>query len=286
MTNPIYKSAAGEAAVMAIYDETLAHWPVPHTTALLPTRHGDTFVIAGGPQGAPPVILLHGAASNALAWIGEIETYSRSLRVYAVDLPGEPGRSSPNRPSWSGPAYVEWLEDVLDGLEIERAALVGISQGGWTALKFATARPERVTALTLLAPAGITTARLSFLLRALPLSLLGRRGGEAINRIVFGKQPIHPDAVAFMNVIMTHFKSRVGALPNFTDAELARLTMPTLLIVGEQDALYASAQTAARLQRLAPNLTVRVLPEMGHVLHGLGEEIAAFLVAECDSVGA
>lgn len=280
MTNPIYKSAAGEATVMAIYDKTLSHWPVPHTTAMLPTRRGDTFVITSGPQGAPPVVLLHGAASNALAWIGEVETYSRSLRVYAIDLPGEPGRSSPNRPPWSGPAYVEWLGDVLDGLEVERAALVGISQGGWTALKFATACPERVTALVLLAPAGITTARLSFLLRAIPLSLLGRRGGEAINRIVFGKQPIHPDAVAFMDVIMTHFKSRVGALPNFTDAELARLTMPTLLIAGAQDALIDSAKTAERLQKLAPNLTVRVLPEMGHVLHGLGREIAAFLTAK------
>jgi len=141
-----------------------------------------------------------------------------------------------------------------------------------------------VTALVLLAPAGITTARLSFLLRAIPLSLLGRCGGEAINRIVFGKQPIHPDAVAFMNVIMTHFKSRVGALPNFTDTELARLTMPTLLIAGAQDALMDSAKTAERLQKLAPNLTVQVLPEMGHVLHGLAGEIEMFLTANAGCV--
>lgn len=279
-TNPIYKSAAGAASVMALYDKTLAQWPVPCTTATLPTRHGDTFVIVSGPRDAPPVILLHGAASNALAWIGDIETYSRRLRVCAVDLPGEPGRSSPNRPPWAGPAYAEWMEDVLDGLSIGRAALVGISQGGWTALKFATAQPERVAALVLLAPAGITTARASFLLRAIPLSLLGRRGGEALNRIVFGRQPIHPDAIAFMDLIMAHFKPRVGALPNFSDAELARLTMPALLIAGAQDALYDSAKTAARLGALASNLTVRLLPGMGHVLHGTAEDTAAFLASE------
>jgi pimeloyl-ACP methyl ester carboxylesterase len=281
MTTPtIYKSAAGEQAVMAHYDKTLATWPVPYSTLTVSTRHGETFVIASGPNDSPPVLLLHGAASNALAWIGEIEAYSRMLRVYAVDLPGEPGRSSHNRPAWSGPAYVEWMEDVLDGLGLDKAALVGISQGGWTALKFATAQTERVTRLVLLAPAGVTLASASFLLRAIPLSLLGRRGGEAINRITFGNQPIHPAAVAYMNLIMTHFKPRIGALPNFTDAELSRLTMPTLLIVGAQDALYPSAKTAARLERLAPNLTVRMLPEMGHVLHGLSGEIVPFLAVE------
>lgn len=273
----IYKSPAGERAVMARYDQMLARWPVPYTTAMLPTRHGGTFVIASGPPGAPPAILLHGAASNALAWMGDIAEYSQRLRVYAVDLPGEPGRSSHNRPPWTGPAYAEWLEDVLGGLGIEQAALVGISQGGWTALKFATAQPQRVARLVLLAPAGITTARASFLLRAIPLSLLGRRGGEAINRITFGKQPIHPDAVAYMNTIMAHFKPRIGALPNFSDGELARLAMPTLLVVGEEDALYASDKTAARLQGLLPTLTVRMLPGVGHVLHGVTAQVADFV---------
>lgn len=277
---PIYKSAEGEKAVMALYDQMLARWPEPYTTAVVPTRHGDTFVIASGPVGAPPVVLLHGAASNALAWMGDIGEYSRRLRIYAVDLPGESGRSSHNRPPWTGPAYPEWMEDLLAGLGIERASLVGISQGGWTALKFATAQPQRVAQLVLLAPAGVTTARASFLLRVIPLSLLGRRGAEAINRITFGKQPIHPDAVAYMNTIMTHFKPRIGALPNFTDDELAQLVMPTLLIVGEEDAIYPSEKTAARLQGLVPNLSVHMLPGMGHVLHGVTGEAAGFLVGE------
>jgi pimeloyl-ACP methyl ester carboxylesterase len=279
-TSNIYKSVAGEQAVMALYDKTLAGWPVPYTTTTLATRHGETFVIISGPSNAPPVVLLHGAASNALAWMGEIEVCSRMLRVYAVDLPGEPGRSSHNRPAWSGLSYAEWMEDVLEGLGLSQTSLVGFSQGGWTALKFATVRPEQVVRLVLLAPAGVTTVRFSFLLRAIPLSLLGRRGGEAINRITFGNQPIHPAAIAYMNVIMTHFKPRIGALPNFTDVELAKLTMPTLLIVGEQDAIYPSAKTIARLENWVPNLTVQMLPDMGHVLHGLSEYIVPFLAAE------
>ena len=277
---PIYKSAEGERAVMALYDRTLARWPVPYETTTIETRHGPTFVIASGAPAAPPLVLLHGAASNALAWLGDVAEYSRIARVYAVDLPGEPGKSTPNRPPWSGPAYVEWMEDLLEGLKVANVALLGISQGGWTALKFATACPERVTKLVLLAPGGIAPARPSFVLRAIPLTLLGRRGGEAINRIVFGDQPIHPDAVAFMNVIMAHHKPRIGALPLFSDAELQRLTMPTLLVVGARDALYPSDQTAARLQKLAPCVTVRMLPEAGHVLHGVAGDVGKFLRIE------
>jgi pimeloyl-ACP methyl ester carboxylesterase len=152
-----------------------------------------------------------------------------------------------------------------------------MSQGGWVAVKFAATAPQQVTRLVLLAPAGVVNARTSFLLRALPLTLLGRRGGEAINRIVIGKQAVHPDAVAFMNVIMAHFKPRVGVLPNFSDDELRRLEMPTLLIVGAQDTLYAAESVAARLQRLAPQITVHVLEGVGHVVHGETSQVCEFL---------
>jgi pimeloyl-ACP methyl ester carboxylesterase len=279
MTTPsIYKSQAGEREVMALYDAVLSRWPVPHTTARIATRHGGTFVISSGADVAPSLILLHGANSNAASWVGDVAAYSRHFRVHALDLPGEAGKSDHNRPDWAGPAFAEWLEDVLNGLNLPKASLLGISQGGWTALKYATREPGRVDKLVLLAPGGVAPARASFLLRAIPLSMLGRPGAEALNRIVFGKQPIHPEAVAFMNAIMTHFRPRIGPQALYTDEELRRLTMPVLLIVGTQDALLPAEKIAARLQGLLPNLAAQVLPEAGHVLHNTAERVVPFLV--------
>jgi pimeloyl-ACP methyl ester carboxylesterase len=226
------------------------------------------------------LILLHGSSSNAVSWVGDVAAYSQHFRVYAVDLPGEPGKSDHNRPAWAGPAFAEWMEDVLDGLGYSTAALLGISQGGWTALRFATLRPERVDRLVLLAPGGVAPVRASFLLRAIPLSMLGRPGAEAVNRIVFGKQPIHPEAVKFMNVIMTHFRPRIEPETLFTDEELKRLTMPVMLVVGAQDALMPADKVVARLRRLAPNLTARVMPDMGHVLHNTAEQVMPFLLRQ------
>lgn len=271
------KSAEGQRVVMAHYDRILARWPAPYETVRVETRYGETFGIVSGEVAAPPLVLLHGANSNALAWAGDGVEFSRFFRTYALDVIGEPGRSAASRPPWPGPAYAEWLTDVLDGLNLPAAALVGISQGGWLALKFATQQPGRVTRLVLLAPGGIATPRLSFLLRAIPLSFMGRWGAEAINRIVFGRQPIAEEAVTFMNEIMTHFKPRIEPQPLFTDGELAALTMPILLLAGADDALLPSEKTVARLSRLAPAVTARILPETGHVLHTLAPQIVPFL---------
>ncbi len=276
----LYKSAEGQRAVMTHYDRLLARWPVPSETVRVATRYGETFGIVNGEASAPPLVLLHGANSNALAWGGDVAELSRFFRTYAIDVIGEPGRSAASRPPWTGPAYAEWLTDVLDGLNLPTTALVGISQGGWLALKLATRQPARITRLVLLAPGGIATPRLSFLLRAIPLSFMGRWGAEAINRIVFGRQPIAEEAVIFMNEIMTHFKPRIEPQPLFTDHELAALTMPILLLAGADDALLPSEKTVARLSRLAPDVTARILPETGHVLHTVAPQIVPFLTQE------
>lgn len=276
---PIYKSSAGKKEIMAFYDAALARWPVAHETFSLPTRHGDTFLIASGEKTAPPLVLLHGSASNAVSWIGDILEYSRYFRVYAPDLPGEPGRSTENRPAWDGPGFAEWLEDVLDGLQIQKASLLGISQGGWTALKFATARPERVCKLVLLAPGGVVPTRGSFILRAVFLSLLGQWGAQRINRMVCGKQPVHPEAVRFMDAIYTHFNTRIEKESLFTGEELQRLRMPTLFIGGAQDILFDINAAASRLEKLVPRLKVILLPDRGHVLINLAEQTIPFLAA-------
>jgi pimeloyl-ACP methyl ester carboxylesterase len=280
MSNSIYKTQEGEKEVMALYDSFLARWPVPYETVTLPTRHGKTFAIVSGNQSDPPLLLLHGAGSNAIMWGGDVEAYSQHYRVYAVDLPGEPGKSAQNRPDWDGPGFAEWLEDVLDGLQLEKATLIGLSQGGWTALKFAVYQPERVEKLVLLTPGGIVPDRLSFILRVIPLSLLGRWGRRRINQLVLAGQRVDPETDEAMMLITSHFKPRVGTLPIFTDAELRRLTMPVLLLVGAKDALRDGEKIAARLRGLLPQVTTTMIPDGGHALLDTTGRILPFLRPE------
>lgn len=276
---PIYRSPAGEQAVMRLYDDTLAQWPLPYETCNFPTRHGDTFALTCGAPSAPPLILLHGAGTNATMWIADVMVYTQHFRVYAVDLPGEPGRSTQHRPDWEGLAFAEWLSDVYDALGIEgEASLVGISQGSWTALRFATTYPERVKKMALMCPGGIVPDRTDYFLRVMVYSLLGKWGMKRILRELYGQEPIPEGLEAVMAVVMKQFKSRMGVLPIFSDEELARLTMPVYLVGGSDDPMRDHEQISARLREHLPNLRVTIKPGGGHALVNTVEDIAAFLV--------
>lgn len=273
----IYKSEAGRTAVMALYDAALAQWPLPYETAFIPTSYGETFVLTCGLADGPPLILLHGAGTNSAMWIEDIAEYGRVYRIIAVDLLGEAGKSSTNRPDWRTSVYADWLAELLDSLQINRATFVGISQGGWVALQFAARYPERAARLALLCPGGVVADRPSFIIKAIALSLLGEWGLRRLTRLLYGRQPI-PDGVdAVMRIVTAHFKPRIGVLPLFADAELERLTMPVGLWGGEVDAMRDITAIASRLRLFAPDLTVTVIPNAGHILLRTARLIMSFL---------
>lgn len=279
----IYKTKAGQQAVISLYDAILADWPVPFETLTVSTRHGDTFAISCGNHLDKPLILLHGAGTNSLMWKSDVIEYSKHFHVYAVDLPGEPGKSTQARLDWSGPAFFEWLEDVLNSLRINRVSLIGFSQGGWAALKFSVRKPDHIEKLVLLSPGGIVPDKFSFVLKAVPLSMLGRWGIRRVNRLMSGDQEIPPDVDDALTTIMTHFNARVEPLPLFTDDELHQLQMPVLVIVGDKDALRDAPKIVARIRSQIPGSTAEVIRGGGQALMDTATKILPFLLKEIDN---
>lgn len=281
MTDGVYRSAEAAAAVEAQYRRVLDQWPVAKTERHLPTRQGPTFVLACGPEEAPPVVLLHGAQANSAAWMLDVALWSTKFRLFAVDMIGEAGLSARARLPLAGDAHALWLDDVFAGLELPRAALVGASLGGWLALDYASRRPGAVRALALISPAGIGRQK-NFLLKVAPLLLLGSRGRRKMRELVFGPAPkTLPDEVRpladLMEGVGRAIKPRVVRIPRLTDAELGRLRMPLLAIVGGRDVLLESRETQARLQRVVPQAEICFLEEGYHFLPDQTARVMAFL---------
>ena len=277
-TKSIYKSITGQAEILALYNQVLSQWPVPCEHLNVSTRYGDTFVIASGVLAAPSLVLLHGSGSNSAPWAQDVIEYSQSYRVYAVDIPGEPGKSDPTRFSWDGPAFAEWLDEVLNGLNVASVSLGGMSLGAWAAIKYALYKPERVEKVVLICPSGIYPPRLSFVLKMVGFSLLGEWGLNRMKRLIFQNTPLSDDAALFFTLVGKYFKFRIGSPPLFTDEELQSLTMPVLFLAGEKDVLLNSQKSAERLQRLVPDLTTNLLKEDGHAAINLAARVIPFLI--------
>ena len=92
----------------------------------------------------PVVTLLHGFSLDCRMWDAQFDAIARDFRVLRYDLRGF-GRSASVGPEPYAPA--DDLRALLDYLEIESTALVGLSMGGGFAIDFALAYPERTTAL-------------------------------------------------------------------------------------------------------------------------------------------
>ena len=281
MSRPIFRSEAGEQAVHALYRQVLDGWPTPKTELRVPTREGETFVVVCGRENAPPLILLHGAQSNAAAWMFDASVWSRAFRCYAVDMIGEAGFSAPVRRPLDSDGHALWLDDVMAGLGLEKASIVGVSLGGWLALDYANRRPEAVERLALLCPAGIGRQK-NFLLKAVPLMLLGPWGVRKVREMVFGRLPGEPPPalrpfIELMRQIGRNIRPRVVKIPRLSEAELSRLKAPMIVFLGGRDVLLDSKDSRRRLTKWAPRAEVVYLPEARHNVQGQTSRILAFL---------
>lgn len=276
----IYTSPEGARAIEQRYRELLAAWPVPAEHLRVPTREGETFVVASGPPDAPALVLLHGSGSNALMWTPDVAAWSERFRVYAVDLIGEPGLSAPARPPLPSGAYPLWFGDVLDALGVARASVVAVSLGGWLALDFATRHPERVERLALLTPAGVAEPKVVGVLAAVLVKRFGEWGKQKSMELFLGPEVRRQHGSAeFVRLLSPHYRYRREPVPVVDDTALRRATMPVLAVLGARDAFVDTPRTAARLSRLVPSATVRVLPGIGHLLPAQTAAVLEFLTA-------
>lgn len=265
-----FKTPEGEARFIAAYDAAMKSWPVPYDEIDVPTRFGSTHVIVTGPQDAPPLVLLHGYMATSTMWSPNIAALSRDHRVHAVDVMGQPSRSRPaGEPIRNAPDFVSWLTGTLDALHLDRVDLLGMSFGGWLALRYAIAVPPRVRKLVLLSPGGLLPMVRQFGVRGmLMVALPTRLTVNAFFRWLGFTDPAYADMLNLIYLGLKEFRmptETARVLPAVaSDEELRTLKVPTLLLIGGREVIADPARALARARQLIPDCEGGLVPDCRH----------------------
>ena len=276
----VFKTDEGRRKILSHYGRLLENANFACRERYVDTAFGKTYLLEAGDPEKPAVILIHGSCSNSAAWFGDIPVLAEHYHVYSVDIVGDAGNSEETRLDQTTDEFEHWLRDVLDGLEIDKAILIGNSLGGWISLKFAAAFPERTAKLVLIAPGGIVPNKLSFILKTILCLTAGEKGRKAMIRIIFGNDSIPEEVLYVTRMIGENFNPLTGAMPPLTEGQLHKLTMPLLYIAGENDATTNVGKAADRLKNAAPGAAIKVIKNNGHVIYDSMKWALPFLLSE------
>jgi pimeloyl-ACP methyl ester carboxylesterase len=288
MSHPsAFKTPEGEAKFLAAYDAALKLWPVPYEELDIPTRFGTTHVVACGPKTAPPLVLLHGYMATLTMWSPNILAFSKDYRVYAVDVMDQPSKSRPDEPIRDVADFVSWLTATLDALHLDRISLVGMSFGGWLALNYAVAVPQRVRKLVLLSPGGLLPMVRQFSVRGmLMVSLPIRLTVNTFFHWLGFTDRAYASLLEMVYLGLKHFRMRLETarvLPTVvSDEALRTMKVPTLLLIGDHEVISDPARALTRARRLIPDFDGELVPGCRHDMcssqhHIVDARVLAFL---------
>lgn len=228
--------------------------------------------------GDPPVVLLHAFPLTSAMWAPQIAALAPHHRVVAPDLRGFGGSDVPRRrEDYSVDAWADDVAALLGALGLERVVLGGLSLGGYVAFAFLRRHREALAALVLAdTRPGADTPEV--LVRrndqqqrleaaATPVEMADR----LLQPLVGPTSTRRDEALATARDLLVGARSEgvIGALealknrPDST-AELATVTVPTLVVVGEQDQL-SPPEVAEAMANAIPGSRLVVVPDAGHV---------------------
>lgn len=230
----------------------------------------------------PAILLVHGFPLDRTLWTYQIDPLKHDYRLIAPDLRGHGQSEVP-----VGPYHMDQMADdlhaLLQELGIEQVVLAGLSMGGYVAFAFWRLYPQRVRGLALVdTRAAPDTAEG----RANRYAMVEQVGVEGTRAIVEGMLPKLLSAATLEGKPKIHIHARrmmantpaagvVGALEGMAQrpdstSTLATISVPTLIVVGEEDAITPPAEAedmyrAIQAAGQSANVTLARIPDAGHL---------------------
>ncbi|RSK38638.1 alpha/beta fold hydrolase [Mangrovimonas spongiae] len=251
------------------YDKSLALWEVDYEEVYIPTTYGIAHVIISGSSFNEPLVLLHGMEASSTMWYPNAKALSKNYQLFAIDLLFEPGKSKKQKELDNIDLLFQWYEEVLQQLNLKKFHLAGASRGGWIATNLAIRNPSTIKSLTLLSPAqtfiwippsqDILTniinafssdrAKMRRALKTMTVNI------DNINEVYLNQY--------FLGKALEIDNQFVSAMQPFSKEELNKLSMPVLILVGDQDIINNEKSISYALENI-PNAEGEIISPSGH----------------------
>lgn len=250
----------------------------------------------GNPNGQP-VVLIHGSNASLHTWEPWVTLIGNQYRLITLDLPGHGLTGRVPDDDYSSAAFINTVSAVVDKLGVEAFVLGGNSMGGGVTWQYALAHPDRVQALLLIDASGLPAwwqdreaaaepedgeareAPLAFQLLGQPWFRSIARYLDPFMLVEQGLRSAYNNSPVVNEALVTRYyelslregtrdatMKRFGGFNRGTgqNYDLSRITQPTLIMWGAQDALIP-VQTAERFQAAIPGSTVVIYEDLGHI---------------------
>ena len=211
----------------------------------------------------PALLLSNGYSATARMWDGQLAAFATRYRVITWDMRGHGQSDSPDDPAaYSEEATVADMAAILDATEVDRAAIGGLSLGGYMSLAFHAAHRDRTAALLLFdtgpgyrkeEPRAGWNARAERAAQA-----FDARGLEALGRSAEVRVSTHRSARGLALAARGMMAQRDARIID----SLATIGVPTLVLVGEDDTAFLAP--ADYMAAKIPGATKVVLAGAGH----------------------
>jgi pyruvate dehydrogenase E2 component (dihydrolipoamide acetyltransferase) len=230
--------------------------------------------LKAGPDEGTPLVMIHGFGADLMGWAFNQGALAEDRPVYAIDLPGH-GGSSKTLEEGSTRELAKAVTDFMDAKGISSAHLVGHSLGGAVALLIASKAPERVAALTLVAPGGLGPEIAQNFIDGFIAETRARKLRPVLEMLVADPNQVTGDMVEEV-LKFKRLDGATAALQKIANAtfsggqqrgslrsRLNDLPMPVQVIWGESDAVLP----AKHADDLPPNVKVTRIAGAGHIPH-------------------
>lgn len=252
----------------------------------LETSLGKTSVLAKNRDRTEldAIIFLPGGRTCGIFWDinNNLAPLYKDYRIYLLDVNGQPGLSDGNAPLLDSDGYGQWLKEIVDNLNLEKANFVGASFGGSLIMKLAEVDNSLIKRAVMCNPAGFVNINLNMgnlFNLLLPMIFPSKKSViNFLNRIIFHKD-FHLDSqkrehlAEFILYTNQNFKMKTENPRPFSDETLRTLNAPSYLILDRDDIFIDQQKTQQRAEKLLPDLIETIwLKKHGHGIE-LADEI-------------